>query len=143
MLATAWLMASHSYEKGISPIPIFTLEQFLMFPLFDLVGIVTFYLLAICNTDKPQIHKHSMLICSIAIMDPALARLGAAIGIAPIAVLFHIGLVVLVIVHDRRSQKHIHFVTWMGLAYVIIRPVLTLTFGTTDTWASIVQSMFE
>lgn len=87
-------------------------------------------------------HKHCMLICSIAIMDPAIARLGMSLGVPPLILLIHIGLVALVMIYDKRSAGKIHFITWMGLAFIILRLAFIFTIGGTEAWASLMNSIY-
>jgi hypothetical protein len=142
MLVTGFLMSITSYERGTSPVPGTTIEQFMSFPLLDLSGLFIFYLLGILNRSKAMTHKHCMLICSIAIMDPAIARLGMSLGVPPLILLIHIGLVALVMIYDKRSAGKIHFITWMGLAFIILRLAFIFTIGGTEAWASLMNSIY-
>jgi hypothetical protein len=83
-----------------------------------------------------------MLLAGIAILDPAVARLAIVIGVVPVALLLHVGMVVLVMVHDRRTAGAIHIITWAGLAYVFLRLVLLFTVATTPAWASMMDRIF-
>lgn len=142
MLVTAFFMSAVSYSRGTSPIPNTTLEQFMSFPLLDLSGLIIFYLLGVFNRSKANIHKHCMLITSIAIMDPAIARLAMSIGAPPLAILIHIGLVVLVMLYDKRSTGKINLITWLGLAFVVLRIVFFLTIATTEEWALFMDMIY-
>ena len=142
MLITGFMMSVVSYDRGISPIPNTTIQQFMVFPLQDLVGLVLFFAIAFLNRHVAVTHKHAMLIMSIAIMDPAVARLSFVLGFPPAAALMHIALVVMVILYDRKTYQKIHWVTWAGLVYVIIRSVFIFTIGATGGWASLVDSMY-
>jgi hypothetical protein len=113
------------------------------FPLLDLSGLLVFYLLGVLNRSKAIIHKHCMLICSIAIMDPAIARLAMSLGVPPLTLLIHIGLVVLVMIYDKRSAGKIHFITWLGLAFVVFRVAFIFTIGATEAWVSLMNSIYS
>jgi hypothetical protein len=142
MMVTAFMMSAHSYARGISPIPDISIQQFLAFPLIDLAGLLLFFSLGIINRHNALFHKHCMLVTCIAIMDPAIARLAVFIGIPPLALLIHLGLVGLVMLHDRRVNSKIHLITWMGLGWVIFRVVFIFTVGSTDFWANMMDKLF-
>lgn len=142
MLITGFIMASRSYSGGESPIPDMTIQQFLSFPMWDLLSIIIFFSIAIINRRKALTHKHAMLMLCIAIMDPALARLAMSIGVPPLVLVFHFSLVFLLVFHDRKVHQQVHWVTWLGLAYLIARVVFIFTLGATDTWASLMDSLF-
>lgn len=142
MIVTAFLMTGMSYERGVSPIPEMGIKQFLALPMGDLVGITLFFTIAILNRNNPLTHKHAMLVMSIAIMDPALARLASVLGFIPMALLFHFILIGLVIFHDRKAHQKVHWVTWLGLAYLIWRPIFFMVIAAGDGWANLVDMIF-
>jgi len=142
MLVTGFLMSAYSYERGVSPIPDMTVQQFLIFPLIDLLGLSLFYGLAVLNRHRPLVHKHCMLLACIAIMDPAIARLAAEFGFPPASLLMHIALVGLVIIHDRRTHGKVHLVTWLGLGWIFLRIVFILSIGATDSWHTMMDGLF-
>ena len=142
MLVTSFLMSATSYSRGTSPIPDTTIQQFMSLPLLDLVGLIVFYTLGVFNRSKAILHKHCMLICSIAIMDPALARFTLSLGVPPLAVLFHIGLIALVMTYDKRNAGTINVITWLGLAFVVLRSVFFFTVAGTESWASLMDAIY-
>jgi hypothetical protein len=112
-------------------------------PLLDLVGLSIFYTLAVFNRSKAILHKHCMLIASIAIMDPGIARIALSLGVPPLAILFHIGLIALVMIHDKRIAGKINVITWLGLAFVVLRAVFIFTVASTEGWASLMDSIYS
>ncbi len=143
MLVSGALMTAIPYERGISPIPDMKIQQFLVFPLIDLFGLILFYCIAFLNRKQALTHKHAMLMTGIAIMDPALARLAIVIGVPPLALLFHLLLIGLVIFHDRKTHSKVHWVTWLGLAYIILRPVCLMTLGATEGWSQFIDGIYS
>ena len=143
MLVTGIVVATASYERGTSPVPGTSIQQFLAFPLADLLGLTVFYAMGVITRGKALFHKHCMLMACIAIMDPALARFSFSLGFAPLAILLHAGLVGLVIFHDRRTDGKVHPVTWMGLAFVILRIVFIFGLAATPVWASLMNHIFD
>ena len=142
MLVTGFLMAAGSYARGTSPVPNMTVQNFLAFPLLDLFGLVFFYSIGVLNRKIPLAHKHAMLIMSIAMMDPALARLSFFIGFPPLALLLHILLIGIVIFYDRKSMGKVHYVTWLGLTYVIVRIIFIFTAASSEAWANMMNAIF-
>ena len=142
MIITAFLMSGVSYERGVSPIPEMGIKQFLALPVGDLIGLVLFFTIAILNRHIPLTHKHAMLVMSIAIMDPALTRLGVVLGFAPLGLILHFILLGLVIFHDRKTLQKVHWVTWLGLVYLIWRPVFLMTIASGDGWANLMDTFF-
>ncbi len=143
MLITGFLVASASYARGRSPIPDTTIQQFMSFPIFDLLALFIFYCLGVLNRSNARFHKHCLLIATIAIMDPGIARLSLSLGVPPLTIFLHVGLVVLVMIHDWQKSRSIHVITWLGLAYVILRIIFIFTVATTEGWASLVDSIFS
>lgn len=142
MLVTGFMMTEHSYVRGVSPIPDMTIQQFLVLPVIDLLGLSLFFSFAILQRNRPLVHKHSMLLSCILIMDPAIARLSFAMGFPPAALLIHVSLVGLVIIHDRRTYGKVHPVTWLGLTWLFLRVVFIFTIGTTETWKNLMDGFF-
>ena len=143
MLATGWMMAVGSFERGVSPIPDISIEQFMAFPLFDLLGLIVFYGLAIFRRSDAVFHKRAMLLALIAIMDPATARFGMTIGVPPFPLIASIALVCLVMWHDRKSLSRVHLVTWLGFIWIFLRLGFVFGFAASDTWASIANVLFS
>jgi hypothetical protein len=142
MLVTGTMMAGVSFQRGISPVPDTTIQQFMALPLADLFGLLLFYTLGVLNRGNGLFHKHCMLMAGISIMDPGIARIAIVIGFMPIAMLLHLGLVGIVMVHDRRTNGAIHVITWAGLAFVILRLVFIFTVGASSQWASLMDGIF-
>lgn len=142
MVVSAILVTTASYERGTSPVPGTSMQQFLAFPVQDILGLMFFYTMGVLTRGKALLHKHCMLMACIAIMDPALARMSFFLGFPPLTTLLHVGLVGLVIFHDRRTAGKVHPVTWMGLAFVILRVVFIFTVAATPGWESLMDRIF-
>jgi len=143
MLVTGFLMSATSFTRGTSPIPDTTIQQFMSLPLLDLTGLVIFVTLGILNRSKADLHKHCMLMASIAIMDPALARFTMSLGVPPLAILLHIVLVVMVIVYDKRNAGTVNIITWLGLVFVVLRTVFIFTIASTPNWAVLMNALYS
>jgi hypothetical protein len=142
MLATGWLMAKGSFDRGVSPIPNISIQQFMAFPVFDLFGLVVFYSLALAKRFDAEFHKRAMLLALIAIIDPAVARIGLTIGFPPFPLVASILLVGVLIWHDRKVGSQVHLITWFGLIWIFLRVGFVFGFAATDLWASVANSLF-
>ena len=143
MLATGWMMARMSFERGVSPIPDISIHQFSAFPFFDLLGLLVFYLRAIVKRSDAEFHKRAMLLGLIAIMDPATARIGLSIGFPPFPLIASLLLVSVVIWHDKKVLNRIHFLTWFGLSWVFLRLGFVFGFASTEIWVEISTTLFS
>ena len=142
MVVMGWIMAQSSFNRGVSPIPGISIQQFMAFPVFDLFGLLVFYSLALFQRFDAEFHKRAMLFASIAIMDPATARIGEAIGFAPFPIIASLLLVLAVIWHDRKVLSRVHLITWFGLLWVFLRLGFVFGFAATDKWANIANTIF-
>lgn len=142
MLVTGWMMAAASYFRGTSPIPDISIQQFMAFPFFDLVGLIIFYGFALAKRADADFHKRAMLMALVSILDPATARIGLVVGFPPFPLLVSLILIGLVIWHDRRMLERVHIVTWCALVWVFLRLGFVFGFGATDTWATLANQMF-
>lgn len=142
MLITGVMMMNYAYHRGLSPIPNTNVQQFLMYPAMDLVGLLSFYVLGVVNKHKGVFHKHCMLLATIAIMDPALGRIAEVTHIPPLGLLLHFGLVGLVVLHDRKVAGSIHLITWLGLLFVLLRVAFLFSIGATDAWETLMDNLF-
>lgn len=142
MLVTGWLMAKGSYERGISPIPNISIQQFMAFPFFDLIGLVVFYSLALIKRLDAEFHKRAMLLALVAIIDPAAARIGIVIGVPPFPLVASLLLIGAVMWHDRKVLSRIHAVTWFAFVWVFLRLAFVFGLAASEVWAEIADSLF-
>ena len=143
MLITGWLMARGSFERGVSPIPDMSIQQFMAFPLFDLLGLLVFYSLGLLRRFNADFHKRAMLLSLIAIIDPAVARIGISIGFAPFPLVASLLLVGAVIWHDRAISNRVHMITWFGFAWIFIRVAFVFGIASSKLWADVANSLFS
>lgn len=141
MLVTGWFMTKGSFAKGVSSVPGINVHQFISFPLFDLLGLIVFYGLALLQRSDAEFHKRAMLLALVAIMSPALARLGIAIGFPPFSVVANVFLVGAVIWHDRKVLGRVHMITWLGFSWIFIRLAFLFGVAATETWAEIAEAL--
>lgn len=88
---------------------------------FILVLFAILVTLAIRNRSKSDVHKRLMLIASISITAPAIARWPGAEAALPLSVIIpHFALFGMIMAYDVRTLHHVHKATgWAVLAYVV------------------------
>lgn len=143
MLVTGWLMARGSFERGISPIPGISIQQFMAFPFFDLLGLLVFYGLGLARRFDADFHKRAMLLSLIAIIDPATARIGISMGFEPFPLVASVLLVGAVIWHDRAISNRVHMITWLGFAWIFIRVAFVFGVASSNLWADVANTLFS
>lgn len=137
MIAVGALTAIHGAARGIAP---FGEEprRFLAIPLAALVLFALFIAAGVARRRDPQSHKRFMLLATIALLPPAIARWVLLLGLGPPAV-FAVATLLLVplVVWDWRTRRRLHPVTlWAGLLLVVSGP-LRLVLSRTDGWLTI------
>ena len=137
MVIVGTLTALHGALRGVAPFGIEP-RRFLIIPLFALVLFALFAVAAIFERRDAQSHKRWILLATIALLPPALARWAIELGIGPpfilaLATLF----VVPLVVWDLKTRRSLHPVTlWAGSLLVLSGP-LRLVLSRTDGWLRI------
>jgi hypothetical protein len=89
-----------------------------------LVVFLTFLSLAVALRRRPEVHKRLMVLASISILSPAIARMWGMVGIrGPERDLYSLGSLVVLLaalaLFDQIATKRIHFVTLLGATFFI------------------------
>lgn len=141
VLVVGYLTAVEGARRGVTPPGGPPPLMFLSVPL----GTVTMFgLLAgagLYNRSRSETHKRLMLLATIALLAPALARMGRLIGSEgpPVAIGGTCLFVLTCMAYDRVAHGRIHpAFLWGGLLLMISLPV-RFAFGRTDTWVSIAE----
>lgn len=127
--------------RGVAP---FGMEprRFLIVPL-GAIGLFALMITAgVTWRRHPQRHKRLMLLGSIALLPPAIARWALLLGVGPPLILAASTLFLIPLgVWDWRTLHRLHPVTlWGGLLLLASGPA-RLLFAQTDTWGSIADSL--
>ena len=112
--------------------------RFLIVPLVAIGLFAIFIVAAIRARRDAQSHKRLMLLATIALLPPAIARWVLLLGLTP-QVVFAVATLLLLplIIWDVKSRRRLHPVTlWGGLILVVSGP-LRLLISKTDTWLTI------
>ena len=121
---------------GMSP------QSSVMFPFTDMVFFAVLYWLAIAKRKDANTYKRLMLFAGIIMLDPALARLFRTLGMPPqFLSAVEIGLVIAILMHDRKSLGRFHGATWFGAALVVATYPLVFGVSQTEAWTGLVTSM--
>ncbi|MGI9237971.1 MAG: hypothetical protein ACR2QZ_11275 [Woeseiaceae bacterium] len=121
-------------------------QQFLIFPLFDMVLFGLFVTLAITTRADPQSHKRLMILATINLVEAAIIRIplafiaaGAPFTSRGLSYLFIIAMVV----WDVRSRGKIHRSTlWGGILIVISLP-LRMMVSQTRLWNDVANWLIQ
>ena len=129
-------------------------EEARAFALVPLSGIAYFSIVvayAIANTRTPELHKRAMVLATVTLLQPAVARwfvffLAPPGAQGPVPVIFTIvpGIVadlplVYAIVHDWRTRDRPHRIYVIGIVTLLAMQVLRVPIGMSDAWQSIAE----
>jgi hypothetical protein len=135
--------AIHGAVRGVAPFGMDP-RRFLLVPLFAIGLFALFVGAGILARRDPQSHKRWMLLGTIAMLPPAIARWVLLLGLGP-PVVFAVATLLLVplVVWDWRTLHRLHPVTlWAGLVLVVSGP-LRLALARTDGWLGIAEWLME
>lgn len=103
-----------------SGLPEDQMSRFAQFIIGDMGALVTFSCLvasAVYLRRRPEVHKRLMLLASIGIVGPAVARLPGMSTLPLLIVAVEMGLLVVVILHDIVSIRRVHLATVSGVVF--------------------------
>ncbi|MDQ1347839.1 MAG: hypothetical protein QG573_1213 [Acidobacteriota bacterium] len=143
MVGLGTLTAIHGAVRGVAPFGIDP-RRFLIVPLFAVVLFALFAIAGILARRDPQAHKRFMLLATIALLPPAIARWVLLLGLGP-PVVFAVAALLLVplVVWDLRTLRRLHPVTlWAGLLLLISGP-LRLALSRSDAWLAIADRLMD
>jgi len=137
MVAIGTLAAIQGVARGVAPFGMDP-RSFLIVPLVAVGLFAAFVVAGIRARRDPQRHKRLMLLATIALLPPAIARWVLLLGLGPQVVLAVSTLfVVPLVVWDVKTRGRLHPVTlWGGLLLVVSGP-LRLVLAHTDGWLAI------
>ena len=113
-------------------------RRFLVVPLVALYLFAAFVVAAVLKRRDAQSHKRLMLLATIALLPPAIARWALLLGLGPPLILTLSALVVIpIVVWDRKTRQSLHPVTlWGGLILLLSIP-LRFVVAQSSTWPGI------
>jgi hypothetical protein len=121
-------------------------EQFLTFPLFDMILFGFFVAMAIAWRTNPQSHKRLMILATVNLVEAAIIRIplefiaaGAPFTSRGLSYLF----IVAMMVWDVRSRGKIHRVTLLGGILIVISLPLRMIVSQTQLWADLANWLVQ
>jgi hypothetical protein len=138
MIPAGTLLALDSARRGLSPGALDPIT-FLAVPLGALVMFAGFLAAALWTRRRPETHKRLMLLATVSIITPAIARLWF-VGQRPVIALALTNLFVVAgITYDLIHRRQVHRVyIWGGLIILVSGPV-RIAIGRTELWHSIAR----
>lgn len=137
MVVIGTLTALYGVVRGVAPFGIDP-RRFMIVPLFSILLFVVFVIAGVRTRRDAQSHKRWMLLATIAILPPAIARWVLLLGLGP-PVVFAVATLLLVPIvgWDLKTRRRLHPVTlWGGLLLVVSGP-LRLALSRTDGWLAV------
>lgn len=139
MLGVGTQTAIAAVARGVAPFGMDP-RRFLIVPLFAIALFALFVGAGIVARRDPQSHKRFMLLGTIAMLPPAIARWVLLLGLGP-PMVFAIATLLLVplVVWDWKTLGRIHPVTFWAGSLLIVSGPLRLVLARTDGWLRIAE----
>ena len=116
---------------------------FMIFPIGAVVMFAGFMGAALWKRRKPEIHRRLVLLSTVSIITPAIARLPIADHNPVRALLLSLIFVLVAMVHDWRTRGRVHpLYVWGGLIILLSGP-LRSGIGHTAAWQSFAQFLIQ
>lgn len=119
---------------------------FLIFPFASVGLFALFATLGVLKRNRPEAHKRFMLLATVNLIVPALARMvtqatqGAVAGVIGATVLLNVFLVAMV-VHDLSTRGRLHPVTLWGGVAMVLSEVLRFAIGFSAPWQAFARTL--
>lgn len=142
MVCVGTVTALQAVGRGVSP-PGLDARRFLVVPLFALLVFAVLFATAIVERRNPQAHKRLMVLGTIGLLPPALARwLIFYFGLGPPVVLGVTTLfIVPLVVWDLRTLGRLHPATLWGGLFVVLSVPLRLAIALTPAWLEVADRL--
>lgn len=153
MLVFGVIAALHSYHSQAAAGYAEQARAFLIAPISNVLFFAAAVGVAASQFRRPDIHKRLMVIATVSVLAPAIARVfliaitgGTTIVPPPIHVTLGPSLVtdlllVVAMVHDRRTHGRVDRVYWIGGGLLVAMQVLRIPFAHTSAWQSIADAL--
>jgi hypothetical protein len=140
MIPLGVLVAIEAARRGAAT-PGLTPLTFMVFPIGAVVMFAGFIGAALWKRRKPEIHRRLMVLGTVSILTPAIARLPFA-GHNPVfALLLSLLFVVAAMIHDWKTRRRVHpLYIWGGLIILLSGPGRS-AIGQTAAWQAFAQML--
>lgn len=134
MVVAGFLAAVEAARRGSAPPGVPPLA-FLAIPMADLVIFSVLVALGMAWRARPEAHKRLMLVSTISILTPAIARIPGVIAGGPLAFFALTDLfVVACLVYDRVTRGRVHPAFWWGGGLLLASQAGRLAVSGTSAW---------
>ena len=137
VVATGMTLAIATLRSGVSPVPGIPAHVFLVLPVGEMVSFAVLFAAAIALRRRGAWHKRLMLLASVAMISPAIARLPTdAIGLSGPPVFFALTdlLILSCIAYDAVKNRRLHPAFIGGFIFIVIVQVGRLVLSQTAAW---------
>ena len=146
MSVVGYLLAVDSGRRGFTPDSKVTPLSFMAIPLFDLGVFIVLVGSALLLRRRSEWHKRLMLLATLSLLPPAIARIAMQFPSAPVLPLAFGGAALIVlaaIVIDSAAHRRLHpAMLWGGLFFLISLPARILIAGT-QAWQNLAGWMIS
>jgi hypothetical protein len=146
MCAAGYLLAVDSGRRGFSPDSHVTPLSFMAVPLFDLGVFAALIAGALLLRRRADWHKRLMLLATLSLLPPAIARIALQFPPAPVMPIAFGGTALIVlaaILIDRSAQRRLHpAMLWGGLLVIVSLPGRILI-ARTQAWQDLAAWMIS
>ena len=141
VLAVGTALGIASAKAGFTPVPSISPLVFLVMPIGQMVMFALLFAAAVALRKRSDHHKRLMLLASVSMLTPALARLPtAAIGLGggPLVFFALTDLLVLAcIAYDTVKNRRLHPAFAAGFVFIVVMQFGRLAFSQTAAWTRI------
>jgi hypothetical protein len=150
MLFAGIMAQIHSIRIGTAAGLEFENRTFSIVPITIILYFACVVAVAIANVARPQVHKRLMLVATISLLPPAIARLVGLVAAIPIApghpppIVFSLVpsfasdlLLIPVLIHDWRTRGRPHSAYLIAGAALLALQVIRVPLGSTPAWHAV------
>jgi hypothetical protein len=137
LVSTGTTLGIASARSGVTPIPGVSSLVFLVLPIGEVVAFTCLFATAIAMRKRPAFHKRLMLLATLAMLVPAVARLpfdfvqaGAPLSFFAVADV----LIVACIAFDTLKNRRLHPAFLVGFIFLVVTQIGRLAISQTAAW---------
>jgi uncharacterized membrane protein YozB (DUF420 family) len=141
MVVVGYLTAIEGARRGVTPPGGPPPMAFLSVPLGTILAFAVLAAAGISQRRRSETHKRLMLLATIAVLTPALARIGRLVGTdgPPIAIGGTCAFVLVCMLYDRLAHGRVHpAFLWGGILLMLSLPA-RFAIGATDAWRPVAE----
>jgi hypothetical protein len=138
LLVIGWMTAIDAARRGVAPPGAPPQPGFLLIPLGTVGSFGILAGLALWNRRRSETHKRLMLLATIAILTPALARFRYyGFGGPPVAIGATLAMIAACLVYDRRAHGRVHPAFVWGGGFLTVTLIGRFALAWTDGWRAV------